>query len=86
MPLALRCLGARIGKRVFMDTTDVTEYDCVSIGDDAVLHAGSGPQTHLFEDRVMKIGPVDIGPDVNVGPAAPSCTAPTCKPAPAWVH
>nr|WP_314362338.1 Pls/PosA family non-ribosomal peptide synthetase [uncultured Achromobacter sp.] len=68
LPLALRCLGARIGKRVFMDTTDVTEYDCVSIGDDAVLHAGSGPQTHLFEDRVMKIGPVDIGPDVNVGP------------------
>lgn len=68
LPLALRCMGARIGKRVFMDTTDVTEYDCVSIGDDAVLHAWSGPQTHLFEDRVMKIGPVRIGRGVNVGP------------------
>ncbi len=68
LPLALRCMGARIGKRVFMDTTDITEYDCVSIGDDAVLHAGSGPQTHLFEDRVMKIGQVRIGNGVNVGP------------------
>lgn len=68
LPLALRCMGARIGKRVFMDTTDVTEYDCVLIGDDAVLHAGSGPQTHLFEDRVMKIGRVHIGRGVNVGP------------------
>lgn len=68
LPLALRCMGARIGKRVFMDTTDVTEYDCVSIGDDAVLHAWSGPQTHLFEDRVMKIGMVRIGQGVNVGP------------------
>ena len=68
LPLALRCMGARIGKRVFMDTTDVTEYDCVSIGDDAVLHAWSGPQTHLFEDRVMKIGRVRIGAGVNVGP------------------
>ena len=68
LPLALRCMGARIGKRVFMDTTDITEYDCVSIGDDAVLHAWSGPQTHLFEDRVMKIGMVRIGDAVNVGP------------------
>lgn len=68
LPLALRCMGARIGKRVFMDTTDITEYDCVLIGDDAVLHAWSGPQTHLFEDRVMKIGPVHIGRGVNVGP------------------
>ncbi|SAI71988.1 D-alanine-D-alanyl carrier protein ligase [Bordetella ansorpii] len=67
LPLALRCMGARIGRRVFMDTTDVTEYDCVSIGDDAVLHAWSGPQTHLFEDRVMKIGMVRVGNGVNVG-------------------
>mgnify|MGYP002393343187 CR=1 FL=1 len=68
LPLALRCMGARIGKRVFMDTTDMTEYDCVSIGDDTVMHAWSGPQTHLFEDRVMKIGLVRIGSGVNVGP------------------
>ncbi len=68
LPLALRCMGCKIGKRVFMDTTDITEYDCVSIGDDVVMHAWSGPQTHLFEDRVMKIGQVRIGNGVSIGP------------------
>jgi non-ribosomal peptide synthetase-like protein len=67
LPLALRLLGARIGRGVFMDTTDLTEFDCVSIGDEAELNAWSGPQTHLFEDRVMKIGHVDIGARVTVG-------------------
>ena len=67
LPLALRLLGARIGRGVFMDTTDLTEFDCVTIGDEAELNAWCGPQTHLFEDRVMKIGHVDIGARVTVG-------------------
>ena len=67
LPWALRLLGARIGRKVWMNTTDLTEFDCVSIGDEAELNAWSGPQTHLFEDRVMKIGRVDIGARVTVG-------------------
>ncbi len=67
LPWALRLLGARIGKKVWLNTTDLTEFDCVSIGDGAELNAWSGPQTHLFEDRVMKIGRVDIGARVTVG-------------------
>jgi non-ribosomal peptide synthetase-like protein len=67
LPWALRLLGARIGKGVYLDTTDITEFDCVRIGDAAELNAGCGPQTHLFEDRVMKIGLVDIGARVTVG-------------------
>jgi len=67
LPWALRLLGARIGRRVWMNTTDLTEFDCVSIGDEAELNAWSGPQTHLFEDRVMKIGRVVIGARVTVG-------------------
>jgi non-ribosomal peptide synthetase-like protein len=39
----------------------------VRIGDGAELNAWCGPQTHLFEDRVMKIGLVDIGARVTVG-------------------
>jgi len=31
------------------------------------MHAWSGPQTHLFEDRIMKIGHVEIGRGVSVG-------------------
>jgi non-ribosomal peptide synthetase-like protein len=67
LPWALRMLGARIGKGVYMNTTDVTEFDCVRIGDQSELNAWCGPQTHLFEDRVMKIGRVDIGAGVTVG-------------------
>ena len=61
LPWALRLLGAKIGKGVYLNTTDLTEFDCVRIGDEAELNAWCGPQTHLFEDRVMKIGLVEIG-------------------------
>jgi len=67
LPYALRLLGARIGRGVYLNTTDITEFDCVRIGDEAELNTGCGPQTHLFEDRVMKIGQVDIGSRVTVG-------------------
>ena len=67
LPWALRLLGARIGKGVYLNTTDLTEFDCVRIGDEAELNAWCGPQTHLFEDRVMKIGMVEIGHRVTVG-------------------
>jgi non-ribosomal peptide synthetase-like protein len=67
LPWALRLLGVRIGAGVYMNTTDVTEFDCVRIGDRAELNAWCGPQTHLFEDRVMKIGLVEIGARVTVG-------------------
>ncbi len=67
LPAYLRLLGCRIGRRVFMDTTDVTEFDVVSIGDDAALNNGCGPQTHLFEDRVMKISTVAIGDRCTLG-------------------
>ena len=67
LPLALRLLGARIGRGVFLNTTDLTEFDCVQLGDESELNAWSGPQTHLFEDRVMKIGYVIIGARVSVG-------------------
>ncbi len=66
LPFFLRILGAKIGKDVYMDTADLTEFDCVSIGDRAEFNSFSGPQTHLFEDRIMKIGQVNIENDVVV--------------------
>ena len=68
LPWALRLLGAKIGKGVYLNTTDLTEFDCVRIGDEAELNAWCGPQTHLFEDRVMKIGMVEIGAQATIGP------------------
>jgi non-ribosomal peptide synthetase-like protein len=40
----------------------------VHIGEYSELNALSCPQTHLFEDRVMKIDRVDIGCRVYLGP------------------
>lgn len=62
-----RLLGARIGKRVYTETSDLSEFDLVRIGDEATLNADCTVQTHLFEDRVMKISTVDIGPRCAVG-------------------
>lgn len=56
----LRLLGVEIGARATLLAHDITEYDMVSFGDEAVLNIHSAPQTHLFEDRVMKVGRVDI--------------------------
>jgi non-ribosomal peptide synthetase-like protein len=66
----LRMMGAKIGKRVFTDTTDITEHDLVRIGDDAALNDNAGIQTHLFEDRVMKVAGLDIGPRTSIGSLA----------------
>ena len=67
LPWALRLLGAKFGRGVYLDTTDITEFDCVSIGDYSELNALCCPQTHLFEDRIMKIDQVRIGERVTLG-------------------
>jgi non-ribosomal peptide synthetase-like protein len=67
LPWILRLFGTKFGKGVYMGMTDITEFDCVSVGDFAVLNALSALQTHLYEDRVMKVGRVKVGRGVTVG-------------------
>ena len=67
LPLFLRLLGVKTGKRIWLNTTDITEFDMVSIADDAALNVDCGPQTHLFEDRVMKTGTVKMGARSSIG-------------------
>ena len=62
-----RLLGAKIGRRVYMETTDLSEFDLAIIGDEANLNADCTIQTHLFEDRVMKMSTVEIAARCNVG-------------------
>ena len=62
-----RLLGAKIGKRVYLDTTELTEFDLVQIGDDAAINHDCTLQTHLFEDRVMKMSTVNIGAGCHLG-------------------
>jgi non-ribosomal peptide synthetase-like protein len=67
LPMALRVFGAKIGRGVYMDSTDVTEFDCIRIGDFAVLNDHAVLQTHLYEDRIMKVGRIEVGQGVTVG-------------------
>jgi non-ribosomal peptide synthetase-like protein len=71
LPWLLRLLGTKFGRGVYMDMIDITEFDCASVGDYASLNALCALQTHLYEDRVMKVGKVFVGNGVTVGA---SCT------------
>ncbi|WP_327069628.1 Pls/PosA family non-ribosomal peptide synthetase [Kitasatospora sp. NBC_01302] len=67
-PWVLRLFGARIGRRVWLNTTYLTEFDLVEVGDDAAVGEVTSLQTHLFEDRVMKMSDVRVGRAASVGP------------------
>ncbi|WP_210493262.1 Pls/PosA family non-ribosomal peptide synthetase [Microvirga antarctica] len=67
LPWALRLFGAKTGKGVFMDTADITEFDCVTIGDYSAINSNACLQTHLYEDRLMKVGRIELGESVTVG-------------------
>lgn len=67
---ALRLFGARIGRRTLLDTTYLTEFDLVEVGDDATVGSDASLQTHLFEDRVMKMGHVVLEEGSSIGSRA----------------
>jgi non-ribosomal peptide synthetase-like protein len=62
-----RLMGAKVGARVHLETTHLTEYDLIRIGDEACVGHGSTLQTHLFEDRVMKMSTVEVGARCTLG-------------------
>jgi len=65
-----KLMGSGFGKRVFMETTEITEFDLVKVKDDVALNFGCTIQTHLFEDRIMKMSYLHIMQDCSVGPLA----------------
>ena len=67
LPWTLRLFGTKFGQGCYMDMTDITEFDCVSVGNFVSLNALSALQTHLYEDRVMKVGRVHVDDGVTVG-------------------
>ncbi len=66
----LRFLGAKIGRRGYLETTYLTEFDLVSVGDDCAIGMACSLQTHLFEDRVMKMSHLRVGNGCSIGPRA----------------
>lgn len=63
----LRMLGCKIATGACLFTTQITEFDLVKIGKNSSLNDNCTLQTHLFEDRVMKMSYVDIGKECSVG-------------------
>lgn len=66
--LWLRSLGARIGRGVWCETHWLPESDLVTVGAGASVNRGTVLQTHLFHDRVMRLGPVHLGTGSTTGP------------------
>lgn len=67
-PLRLRAARAAIEfVRILLPTTDFSEFDLVRIGDDVALNNACTLQTHLFEDRVMKMSTIEIAARARVG-------------------
>ncbi len=67
LPWLMRLFGTKMGRGIYMNMTDITEFDCVSVGDFSALNELCALQTHLYEDRVMKVGRVKVGKGVTVG-------------------
>ncbi len=65
--MVLRLFGVKIAKNALLLTTYMTEFDLVEIGDKCAINSGVSLQTHLFEDRVMKMSHVRIGPGSMIG-------------------
>jgi non-ribosomal peptide synthetase-like protein len=70
LPPVLRWFGAHIGRRTWIGTTYLTEFDLVKIGDDATVGTEVSLQTHLFEDRVMKMSVITVEDGATIGTRA----------------
>ena len=62
-----RLMGCKIGRWVFLESTLMSEFDLVRIGDRAAINLGCTIQPHLFEDRIMKADTITIGNGCSVG-------------------
>jgi len=70
MSLYLRAMGARVGRGVWFETTAVTEFDLVHLHDGAAINRGACLMTHVFHDRLLSIGPTDIGAGATLAPTS----------------
>jgi non-ribosomal peptide synthetase-like protein len=70
MSLYLRAMGSRVGRGVWVETLAVTEYDVTELGESSAINRGGILMTHLFHDRLLRIGPTSIGAGATLGPSA----------------
>ena len=70
MSTYLRAMGSKIGRGVWCETTAVTEHDMIELDDGTAVNRGGCLMTHLFHDRLLRIGPTHLDPGATLGPTA----------------
>ena len=63
-------MGATVGRDVWFEALTVTEFDIAELGDGCAVNRNGVVETHLFHDRLMRIGPAKLGAGATLGPAA----------------
>ena len=63
----MRLNGARLGRRVFVNSLDVTDHCLLDFGDDVVIGAGAHLSGHTVERGLLKTAPVRLARGVTVG-------------------
>ncbi len=63
----MRLNGARMGRRVFVNSLEVTDHNLLAFGDDVVVGGDAHLSGHTVERGVLKTAPVRLGRGVTVG-------------------
>ena len=63
----LRLNGARLGKRVYVNTLSISDYNLIECGDDVVIGAAVHLSGHTVEAGVVKTASVRLGDRVTIG-------------------
>lgn len=63
----LRLCGARLGKRVFVNSLSVSDYNLIEFGDDVVIGGSVHLSGHTVEVGVVKTARVRLGNNVTIG-------------------
>jgi hypothetical protein len=65
--LHLRLAGARLGRRVYVNSLHLADYNLLEFGDDVVIGEGAHVAGHTVEGGVLKTAPVRLGRGVTIG-------------------
>jgi non-ribosomal peptide synthetase-like protein len=63
----VRWNGARIGRRVYINSLSLSDHNLLTIGDDVVIGAEVRMSGHTVEEGLLKTGRVEIGDGATVG-------------------
>jgi acetyltransferase-like isoleucine patch superfamily enzyme len=63
----LRWNGARVGRRVFVNSLQVSDHNLIELGDGVVIGSAAHVSGHTVEHGVVKTGLVRLGRHVTIG-------------------